>query len=143
MIRGVVGSRRLSILALPSPLCSNVLLLLAQDCGMGVIRSAILHHQNSKNQPLSVGFFSPIPASAGADSGHDLASASHPNPEFSPRRTPLCSPFSLLVSRACASSLPLLARAFGWLWLATPVAVATHYESIETHSYPCYSFARG
>ena len=27
------------------------------------------HHQNSKNQPLSVGFFSPVPASSGAGYG--------------------------------------------------------------------------
>ena len=74
------------------------------------------HHQYSKNQPFSVGFFSPIPASAGADSGHGLASAIPPNPVFSPPSTPLCSPFSLVVSRACARVLPVLARVCrGWV----------------------------
>ena len=83
-------------------------LLFSSDCGRGF--GSMFHHQNSKNQPFSVGFFSRIPASAGADSGHGLASAIPPNPAFSPPPTPLCSPFSLLVSRACARSLPVLAR---------------------------------
>jgi hypothetical protein len=81
--------------------------------GRAVSCNGELHHQYSKNQPFSVGFFSPIPASAGAVSGHGLASAATLNPAFSSRRIPLCSPFSLVVSRACARSLPVLVRVSG------------------------------
>lgn len=69
-----------------------------------------LLHQNSKNQSFSVSFFSPIPASAGADSGHGVASATPPSPAFSPPSTPICYPFSLVLSRAFFRPIPLLVR---------------------------------
>ena len=80
---------------------------------ISVLPVVVLHHQYSKNQPLSVGFFSPIPASTGGDSGHGLASVNPPNLAFSPRPTYLCSPFSLVVSRACARPLSVLAGVWG------------------------------
>lgn len=55
-------------------------------------------------------FFSPVPASVGADFGHGLASATPAKSPFSPPTTPLCSPFSLVVTRAFSSPFPLLAR---------------------------------
>ena len=54
--------------------------------------------------------FSSIPANTGADSERGLASATPPISAFSPSLTPLCSPFSLVISRACAKPLPVLAR---------------------------------
>ena len=68
------------------------------------------HHHYLKNQPFSVGFFSSVPPSVGAVSGPGLASATPAKVAFLPPPTPLCSPFSLVATRAFSRSLPLLAR---------------------------------
>jgi hypothetical protein len=39
----------------------------------------VSHHHYLKNQPLSVGFFSPIPPSVGAGSGYAAKDAAAPN----------------------------------------------------------------
>ena len=57
-----------------------------------------------------VGIFFARSPSVGAAPGLGLASATPAKSAFSPPLTPLCSPFSLVVTRAFSKPLPLLAR---------------------------------
>jgi hypothetical protein len=68
------------------------------------------HHHYLKNQPFSVGFFSSVPPSVGVVSRPGLTSATSAKAAFPPPPTHLCSPFSLVATRAFSRSFPLLAR---------------------------------
>ena len=105
--------------------------------GRAVSCNGELHHQNSKNQPLSVGFFSPVPASTGADSGHGLLSTATPHPSIFTRFTPLCLRFYLLASGAPKSANPVSIRVCGLPVLLGNCPEKTTEPAADVKKPPC------
>ena len=92
-------------------------LIFCTEGGLGF--GPVLRHQISKNQPLSVGFFSPVPASSGAGCRRNLLSTPFRHLSIFTPSVPLCLHFLCLpLEHSRGKTLHSCGIAEHWFYLA-------------------------